>query len=123
MLSADFWLDKKVFLTGHTGFKGSWLSLWLQHMGAIVTGYSLPPNTTPNIFELTDVKTGMNSVIGDIRDADGLATALSMSEAEIVIHMAAQPLVRYSYEEPVQTYATNIMGTVNLLEAVRPSLS
>ena len=114
-----FWHGKRVFLTGHTGFKGGWLSLWLQHLGVSLTGYALPPPTQPCLFDLTDVALGMTSVIGDIRDSHALARAMQQAEPEIVIHMAAQPLVRRSYANPVETYSTNVMGTVHLLEAVR----
>ena len=114
-----FWQDKKVFLTGHTGFKGSWLSIWLQQLGAEVTGYSLEPPTKPSLFELAKVAEGMNNIHGDIRDLESLKKALTKSQAEIVIHMAAQSLVRDSYKFPVETYSTNIMGTVNVLEAGR----
>jgi CDP-glucose 4,6-dehydratase len=114
-----FWQGKRVLLTGHTGFKGSWLSLWLQSMGAQVTGYALAPPTNPSLFEIADVAQGMNSVIGDIRDLAKLQAVFTGRQPEIVIHMAAQPLVRYSYHNPVETYSTNVMGTVHLLEAVR----
>lgn len=114
-----FWRGRKVFLTGHTGFKGSWLSLWLQRLGAQVTGYALQPPTTPSLFEVANVSQGMTSVIGDIRDAEALGRALLDAGPEIVIHMAAQPLVRRSYVDPIETYSTNVMGTVHLLEAVR----
>ncbi|KQN89863.1 CDP-glucose 4,6-dehydratase [Sphingomonas sp. Leaf231] len=114
-----FWAGKRVFLTGHTGFKGSWLSLWLQKMGAHVTGFALTPPTTPSLFEEARVVGGMTSIIGDIRDREVLERALLAADPEIVIHMAAQPLVRASYDDPVGTYATNVMGTVHLLEAVR----
>lgn len=114
-----FWKDKRVLLTGHTGFKGSWLSLWLQSMGAQVAGYALAPPTNPSLFEVADVGTGMDSFIGDIRDLEYLRRVFAEHRPEIVIHMAAQPLVRYSYAEPVETYSTNVMGTVNLLEVVR----
>lgn len=122
-MSPDFWRDKSVLLTGHTGFKGSWLSLWLQSMGARVVGYALPPPTNPNLFEVAEVGRGMTSVIGDIRDLGRLRAVFLEHQPEIVIHMAAQPLVRYSYVEPVETYSTNVMGVVNLLEAVRGSRS
>ncbi|MET1756962.1 CDP-glucose 4,6-dehydratase [Novosphingobium sp. RD2P27] len=115
----DFWVGKRVFLTGHTGFKGSWLSLWLQQMGAHLTGFALEPPTSPSLFEQARVAQGMLSIIGDIRNCDVLANALAENEPHIVIHMAAQPLVRASYDDPVGTYATNVMGTVHLLEAVR----
>jgi len=114
-----FWKGKRVLLTGHTGFKGSWLSLWLQSMGAKVVGYALAPPTIPSLFEVAEVGKGMTSVIGDIRDLAQLKQVFAEHQPEIVIHMAAQPLVRFSYIEPVDTYSTNVMGTVNLLEAVR----
>ncbi|MEI8208813.1 MAG: CDP-glucose 4,6-dehydratase [Methylococcales bacterium] len=119
VMTPAFWQGKKVLLTGHTGFKGSWLSLWLQALGAEVTGYALEPPTNPNLFEVANVSAGMTSIIGDIRDLDKLKAVFSDHKPEIVIHMAAQPLVRYSYVNPVETYSTNVMGTVNLLEAVR----
>ena len=114
-----FWKGKKVFLTGHTGFKGSWISLWLQNCGAILTGYSLPPNSKLNLFDLALVGKEMKSVIGDIRDFEKIKKTIKDFSPEIVIHMAAQPLVRNSYQNPIDTYSTNVMGTVNLLEAVR----
>ncbi len=122
-MNISFWRGKKVFLTGHTGFKGSWLSLWLQQLGAEVTGYALSPPTDPSLFEVASVTEGMNSVIGDIRDGIVLMTAMQAAAPDIVIHMAAQPLVRYSYVDPVETYSTNVMGTVHLLEAVRQTKS
>lgn len=116
----NFWAGKRVFLTGHTGFKGGWLALWLTSMGAKVTGYSLAPNTNPNFFEVANVAVGLeHSHIADIRDLDNLQKAMSQAKPEVVIHMAAQPLVRYSYINPVETYATNVMGTVHLLESIR----
>ena len=118
-MNPDFWGGKRVFLTGHTGFKGSWLSLWLQRMGAEVTGYALLPPTNPSLFNVARVGEGMHSIISDIRNFDELSTAISACRPEIVFHMAAQPLVRYSYSNPAETYATNVMGTVNLLEAIR----
>jgi len=114
-----FWLNKSVFLTGHTGFKGSWLTLWLQHWGATVTGYSLEPPTEPSLFALAQVATGITSELGDVRDLNHLTQTLQQAQPEIVFHLAAQPLVRASYADPVGTYATNVMGTVHLLEAVR----
>jgi CDP-glucose 4,6-dehydratase len=114
-----FWAGKRVFLTGHTGFKGSWMALWLQQMGANVTGFALAPPTRPALFDVARVADGMISIIGDIRDRDALERALVAADPEIVIHMAAQPLVRASYDDPVGTYATNVMGSVHLLEAVR----
>ncbi len=118
-VSVQFWQNKKVFLTGHTGFKGSWLSLWLQSLGAKVTGYALSPPTHPNLFEVARVEEGMRSIIGDVRDIENLKRAMKEANPEIVIHMAAQPLVRYSYLNPIETYATNVMGVVNMLEACR----
>ncbi len=106
-------------MTGHTGFKGSWLSLWLQQLGADLTGYALPPPTSPSLFAVADVGKGMRSVIADIRDAEKLASIMHDAKPDIVIHMAAQPLVRHSYAAPVETYATNVMGTVHMLEGVR----
>lgn len=114
-----FWKGKKVFITGHTGFKGSWLSLWLQDMGAIVKGYALEPNTTPNLFTEANVGQNMDSEIGDITDLKRITDSMIAFNPEVLIHMAAQPLVRLSYKEPVLTYATNVMGTVNVLEAAR----
>ena len=119
VMTPEFWKGKKVFFTGHTGFKGSWLSLWLQHFGAEVTGYALQPPTDPSLFEIARVKDGMRSIVGDIRDLPKLQQAMQSATPDIVIHMAAQPLVRLSYECPVDTYATNVMGTVHLLESVR----
>ena len=118
-MDAAFWQGKRVFLTGHTGFKGGWLSLWLQQLGAEVTGYALEAPTTPSLFEVANVARGMVSIVGDVRDGEALKRAMAQAQPEIVIHMAAQPLVRYSYANPVETYATNVMGVVNLLEAVR----
>ena len=119
-VNADFWRGKRVFLTGHTGFKGGWLSLWLQSMGAQVHGYALNPPTQPSLFETAQVGKGMaSSVIADVRDADRLCQAMQAARPEIIFHLAAQPLVRYSYAQPVETYAVNVMGTVHLLEAVR----
>lgn len=115
----SFWQGKKVLLTGHTGFKGSWLSLWLSQWGAEVIGYALPPPTVINLFDKLHLATRMTSIIGDIRDAEALQAVFNTHQPEIVIHLAAQPLVRYSYQQPVETYATNVMGSVNLLEAVR----
>ena len=114
-----FWQGKKVFLTGHTGFKGSWLSLWLQRLGAEVTGYSLAPPTSPSLFETASVASGMQSITGDVCDLPHLKQAMAEFEPEIVFHMAAQSLVRVSYEDPILTYQTNVMGTANILEAVR----
>lgn len=118
-INTNFWKNKKVFLTGHTGFKGSWMSLWLLKMGANVTGYSLPAPTSPSLFEELKISQEMNSIIGDIRDPAKLSQAVVGTNPEIIIHMAAQPLVRYSYQEPVETYMVNVMGTVYLFEAAR----
>ena len=119
VVDPDFWRGKRVFLTGHTGFKGSWLSLWLQSLGSQVQGYAQAPPTTPSLFEVARVAEGMGSTIGDVRDLAGLQAAMNAFKPDIVIHMAAQALVRLSYAEPVATYATNVMGTVHVLEAVR----
>ncbi|MBI3881248.1 MAG: CDP-glucose 4,6-dehydratase [Verrucomicrobia bacterium] len=118
-MTPEFWKNKSVFLTGHTGFKGAWLSLWLQSLGAKVTGYALQPPTNPSLFEMAGVARGMESVIADVRDLDSLQIAMRAAQPEIVIHMAAQALVRESYTDPVGTYATNVMGSVNVLESVR----
>ncbi|PAV39229.1 CDP-glucose 4,6-dehydratase [Megasphaera sp. ASD88] len=116
----DFYKEKKVFITGHTGFKGSWMCKFLMMAQAEVIGYSLNPPTSPNLFELADIAKGLKkSVIADIRDLDKLKSTLLEVKPDIVIHMAAQPLVRESYQNPVYTYETNVMGTINLLEAIR----
>lgn len=116
----EFWRGKKVFLTGHTGFKGSWLAYWLYHMGVRVAGYALPPNTEPAIFNVLDLGDLIEeSHIGDIRNLQSLSEAITNFKPEIVIHMAAQPLVRYSYEHPIETYEVNVMGTAHVLEAMR----
>ena len=119
----DFWKGKKVLVTGHTGFKGSWLCLWLQSLGAEVTGYALAPPSNPSLFEEAKVAQGMVSLHGDIRDPEQMNRAMTRFQPEVVIHMAAQSLVRHSYQNPVETYATNVMGTVNVLEAVRQTAS
>ena len=118
-VNTAFWKDKRVFLTGHTGFKGSWLSLWLQSMGANVKGYALNPPTTPSLFVEANVSKSMESVIGDIRDLETLKTHMVSFNPDVLIHMAAQPLVRLSYSEPIETYTTNVIGTVNVLEAAK----
>lgn len=118
-MTPNFWQGKRVFLTGHTGFKGSWLSLWLQSLGAELTGYALKPPTNPSLFEVANVASGMRSIIDDVRDLSSLQKAIKEAKPEIVIHMAAQPLVRYSYTNPVETYDINVMGSVNLLESIR----
>lgn len=114
-----FWSGRRVFLTGHTGFKGAWLSLWLQSLGAELTGFSNEVPTDPSLFELARVAEGMEDLRGDVRDPEAVASALAGCKPEVVIHMAAQPFVRRSFAEPRLTYETNVMGTVNLLEAVR----
>lgn len=123
-INPNFWEGKRVFVTGHTGFKGGWLTIWLSSMGAKVIGYALSPNTKPNLFEAANVSTLCEaSHIEDIRNPRKLSEVLINSKPDIVIHMAAQPLVRYSYLNPVETYETNVMGTVNILEAIRNSKS
>ena len=117
----DFYKGKKVFITGHTGFKGSWLCKLLANAGAYVTGYSLNPPTSPSLFEIANIESDVKSVIGDIRDFDSLKKAFDEAQPEIVLHLAAQPIVRDSYKMPAYTYETNVMGTVNILECVRQS--
>lgn len=117
-----FWRDRRVLVTGNTGFKGSWLCLYLHHLGANVSGYSLPPPTVPSLFELASIRDLVAQEDGDVRDAAGIADAVRRHRPEVVVHMAAQSLVRESYRDPVETYATNIMGVINMLEAVRPVL-
>ena len=119
MIDQSFWQGKRVYLTGHTGFKGSWLSLWLSEMGAIVKGYALNPPTNPSLFEEAKVADKIESQIGDIRDFENLKTSMVAFNPDILIHMAAQPLVRLSYKEPLETYDTNVMGTAKVLEAAR----
>ena len=118
-MTPGFWRDRRVFLTGHTGFKGSWLALWLGRLGARVTGYALAPPPPPSLYEVAGVEQDLESVLADVRDADALEAAMRHACPEIVLHLAAQPLVRMSYADPVGTFATNVIGTVNLLEAVR----
>ncbi|MDQ3280019.1 MAG: CDP-glucose 4,6-dehydratase [Acidobacteriota bacterium] len=118
-MNRDFWRGRRVFLTGHTGFKGSWLTQWLTLDGAHVTGYALPPPSDPSLFADARLAEHMESISGDVRDLDSLSAALQSARPEIVVHMAGQALVRGSYNEPVGTYATNVMGTVNVLEAIR----
>lgn len=119
MVAEQFWNGRRVFVTGHTGFKGAWLSLWLHSLGAEVTGYSLQPPTEPSLFELARVGELVTSVIADVRDLHHLSEEMAKFSPDVVLHLAAQPLVRDSYKIPVETYATNVMGTVHLLEAVR----
>lgn len=114
-----FWYDRSVFVTGHTGFKGSWLSVWLQLLGARVTGFALPPRGEPNLFEDANVAAAMRSMTGDVREIGALEHALAEAEPEIVFHLAAQPIVRRSYADPLGTITSNVLGTANLLEAVR----
>lgn len=118
-MNSGFWRGRRVLLTGHTGFKGAWLSLWLQALGADLTGLALPPPASRNLFQLAGVARGMRAIYGDIREPRAIAEALVQSRPEVVIHMAAQALVQDSYQRPVETYAVNVMGTVHLLEAVR----
>lgn len=122
-MTPTFWHNKKVLITGHTGFKGSWLSLWLQSLGTDVTGYALAPPTKPSLFELANVAKAMDSIIGDVCDLPKLRSIVEEKRPQIVIHMAAQAIVRRSYEYPVETFASNVMGTVNVLEAVRATNS
>ena len=119
----SFYKGKKVLVTGHTGFKGTWLCMMLKRAGAIVTGYSLSPPTTPNLFTICGLEKEINSVIGDIRDKEHLQKVFDETQPEIVFHLAAQPIVRESYKDPVYTYETNVMGTVYLLECVRNTKS
>ncbi len=118
-MSSNFWFNKKILLTGHTGFKGSWLTLWLTRLGAEVIGYSLDPPTNPSLFEVAAIGKYIESIRGDIRDLEHLKKTISDSKPDIVIHMAAQALVRLSYDDPIETYSSNVMGTVNVLEAIR----
>ena len=118
-----FWRNRRVLITGHTGFKGSWLALWLDRLGAQVSGYALAPSTAVNLFQLAGVSSHVQSLVADIRDADSVRNAIRDSRPDIVFHLAAQSLVRESYRAPIDTFATNIMGTANLLEAVRASNS
>lgn len=119
MTDTAFWHGKRVFLTGHTGFKGGWLALWLRQMGVIVHGYALEPPTEPNLFTLAQVAEGITHEIGDIRDLPVLQKAIQGFKPDIILHLAAQPILRLSYDQPVETYATNLMGTVHVLESAR----
>lgn len=118
-INSSFFSGRKIFITGHTGFKGSWLCLYLSLLGAKVTGYALDPPTNPNLFELCRIDELVTSIIADVREGKSLTAAINTAQPEIVIHMAAQPLVRESYKVPAETYAINVMGTVNLFEAIR----
>ena len=118
-LNRQFWKGRRVFLTGHTGFKGSWLSLWLSMLGAEVVGYALDPPTSPSLYEQARVASGLRSIIADIRDYERLKASIAEFEPEVVLHLAAQSVVRIGYENPLENYAANVMGTVHLLEAVR----
>lgn len=119
MLDRSFWKGRRVFLTGHTGFKGSWLSLWLDGLGAEVTGYALDPPTRPSLFEQAEVAGVIRSICADIRDFPRLKSAVAESRPDVVIHMAAQSVVRRGYKDPIETYSSNVMGTVHILEALR----
>jgi len=123
VMSTQFWKDKTILLTGHTGFKGSWLSLWLQKLGANLIGFSKSIPTEPSLFEIANVKEEMTSVIGNVCNYSKLSDIITDYKPEIVIHMAAQAILRESYKDPIETYATNVMGTVNLLESIRNSNS
>lgn len=118
-INKNFWKSKKVLITGHTGFKGSWLSLWLQHLQAEVIGYSLEPPTKPSLFEIANIESGMISIYGDVRDYNHLYKVCSQYKPDVIIHMAAQSLVKFSYDNPVETFTTNITGTMNVLEVSR----
>jgi len=123
VMNTSFWKGRKVLITGHTGFKGSWLSLWLQSMGAVIRGVSLEPPTNPSLFEIANIANIIDHHIEDIRNVHGLISLVYEFKPEIVFHLAAQPLVRYSYDNPIETYATNVMGTVNVLESARKAQS
>ena len=116
MVDQSFWKNKKVFITGHSGFKGGWMSIWLNSMGAQVKGYSLEPNTTQNFYKIVGIKNLLDSEINDVRDFSKLEDSINLFKPDIVIHMAAQPLVRSSYDDPLTTYQTNVIGTANILE-------
>ena len=118
-MDLNFWSGRRVFITGHTGFKGSWLSLWLTQLGAEVTGFALQPSTTPSLYELLGLSKSIDSIIADVTNPGSIEAALVKAKPEIVFHMAAQPLVRQSYIDPYNTYLTNVMGTVNVLQSLR----
>ena len=115
----EFWRNRRVLVTGHTGFKGAWLSLWLERLGAHVTGFALPPATSPSLFSLASIDTRIDSQLGDVRDPSAVEAAMARARPEVVFHLAAQALVRRSYSDPVGTYATNVMGTAHVLDAAR----
>jgi CDP-glucose 4,6-dehydratase len=119
LVNPAFWRGRRVFLTGHTGFKGSWLTVWLEHLGAVVTGYALGVPTTRSFYESAGVAEGIRSITGDVRDVAAVTSAMEQARPEVVFHLAAQSLVRRSHEEPVETFSTNVVGTANVLEAVR----
>lgn len=119
MPKSEFWRGRRVLLTGHTGFKGAWAWTWLTQLGAAVTGFSLPAETSPSLAHLLGVDAGSNSIIGDIRDPDAVTTAVAQAKPQIVLHLAAQALVRRSYVEPIETFDTNVIGTLRVLEAIR----
>ena len=117
----NFFKDKKILVTGHTGFQGSWLTLWLKLLGANVIGYSLPPPTKPSLFESLEIKNDITHIIADIRNLDELKRVISSNEPDLIFHLAAQSLVRESYDKPVETFSTNILGTANVLDCIRNS--
>ncbi len=119
MVNPSIWKGRRVLVTGHTGFKGSWLALWLHSLGARVTGFALPPPTSPSLFDLAAIGDVVDHIEGDIRDLSAIEAAVTKSQPEVIFHLAAQPLVRLSYEMPVETYATNVMGSVHVMEAAR----
>jgi CDP-glucose 4,6-dehydratase len=119
MVDPSFWKSRRVFLTGHTGFKGSWLSLWLARLGADLTGYSLEPPTTPSLFEQASVADAIPTTFGDIRDFPRLRAAIDKAQPEVILHLAAQSVVKRGYDDPIETYSSNVMGTVHVMEAVR----
>jgi CDP-glucose 4,6-dehydratase len=123
VMESNFWGGKKVFITGHTGFKGSWLTLWLHHLGANITGYALNATTTPNLFDLANIDGLIDSIQGNVKNFLSLGEAVRIAQPEIIFHLAAQPLVRHSYKDPLDTYETNVIGTLNLFEAARSSSS
>lgn len=119
MADARFWQNKRVFITGHTGFKGAWLTIWLHSLGAQVTGYALQPPTEPNLFHLSGIGSSIQSITGDIRDKERLQQSITQADPDIIFHLAAQPIVSRSYLQPAETYEVNVMGTVHLWEAVK----